>query len=88
LIPDKGRTFSLLHSFQTSFGAHLTSCVVVTSGSFCRGKAAEDVKLTEANLCIYDNDTVIISDCVALNGWMISEQQSGRDMKGRDHHLI
>jgi hypothetical protein len=69
-------------------GAHLASCVIGTSRSFPRGKAAKGVKLTEVNLFISDNDTVSSSDCVAVNGRMISEQQIGKDVKGRGHHLI
>jgi hypothetical protein len=35
-----GQGFSLLHSIQTSSGAHLASCLMGTGGNFRGGKAA------------------------------------------------
>jgi hypothetical protein len=46
-IPDRGkRSYSLFHSVQTGYGAHPTSHIVRTRGSFPRGKVAGGAKLT------------------------------------------
>jgi hypothetical protein len=45
-IPSRGKRFSLLHSVQTGCGAHRPSYPLSTGGSFPRGRAARDMKLT------------------------------------------
>jgi hypothetical protein len=44
-IPGGSKDFVVLYSVQTGLGAHLSSCPMVTVGSFLEGKPAWNMKL-------------------------------------------